>query len=94
MKQSALTSLGRGGAANILVKGPGQLTRGDLPVWGPGARLSTSQNKKKASSFEMLPRTYSFGRNCSVGNGTETLDLECEEIIWTRVTKTGLGIRN
>ena len=48
MKQSALTSLGRGGAANILVKGPGQLTRGDLPVWGPGARLSTSQNKKKS----------------------------------------------
>lgn len=52
-------------------------------------RLSTSQNKK-ASCFEMLPMApdLSFGRSYSMGNGTETWDLECEGFLWTTVSTT------
>jgi hypothetical protein len=76
----------------MLVKGRGRLTRDYLPVWGLGTRLSTSQNKK-ASCFEMLPMTpdLSFVRSYSMGNGTETWNLECEEFLWTRVTTTDMG---
>jgi hypothetical protein len=62
-------------------------------MWGLGARLSPSQNKK-ASCFEMLSMTpgLSFGRSYSVRNGAEAWDLEYEEFLWTRVTTTDMGI--